>query len=449
MTTALIRAFTIISLCSTRYALALASKLPPSVINLQRFHVERSPTETLEYLSQESQRLGVDAFDAYGDFEKDPESSYLRRFEAELAEELGMEDAVVMPSGGMAQSIALLIHSAATAATNTASDSNSQKSSNYFACHHTSHLLLHENDAYRELLHMEPLILSTVDQAKGISIPPMSFSRIQRLLDEKKKLGTVPSTLILELPHREIGGKVTPWHDILQIREYCRDNNIQFHMDGARLFEATTGYEDKSIQELVSAFDSVYISFYKGLGGMTGAMLLGSNEFCGQARTWLGRFGGNLYTLMPYAVSGWAGFRRQWRLESSQSESRSAQQQDRLLSFQEKKDKLVGLVQALAADDDIAQVLQFDPAIPETNMVHGYISASVEKCSTVLDAVEREHGIRVLFRVRPVPEEAPAYKLGYKAYFEWAIGEANGEIPDDVFIHGWRAVARGLLVEDT
>lgn len=418
---------------------------PNPIINLQRIHVERSPSETLAYLSKSCERLGVTDWDVYGDFDKPADESFLRRFEAEVAQELGVEDSVVMPSGCMAQSIALLIHQADVA------KQTGEEKSTYFACHHTSHLLLYEEEAYRELLHMEPLIIDTKQNVNTdkhpFSIPPMEYTATKALLDEQRKdHGRVPSTLMLELPHRELGGKVTPYEDILQLRDYCTTHTIRLHMDGARLFEATTGYhEELSLQELAASFDSVYLSFYKGLGGMTGAMLLGSKDFCEQARMWLRRFGGNVYTIMPYAVSGWAGFRRQWCLEKDDDEV-----ENRTISFLEKKRKLTELVKALSTDDDIAQVLKFDPAIPQTNIVHGYLSASVETCMAVLDAVEKNRGIRVLFRVRPVSEgQAPeAYKLGYRAYFELTIGEANGKISNDVFLQGWREVARGLLEAD-
>ncbi|CAB9518736.1 Probable low-specificity L-threonine aldolase [Seminavis robusta] len=402
-------------------------------INLQRPHEDRSPSDSLRHLAKECQRLGIDSFDVYGDFNSTAESSFLRRFEAEIAEELGMEDAVFMPSGGMAQSIALLIHAA--------------NKSPSFACHHTSHLLLHEQDAYRELLHMDPVIISTEQRATGkcMSIPPMMFRDVQQNLDQH---GNTVSTLILELPHREIGGKLTPWQDVLQMQSYCRQRGIKFHLDGARIFEATTGYGDMSLKEIASVFDSVYISFYKGLGAISGAMLLGSKDFCDAARVNLRRFGGNLYTLLPYAISGWSGFRRQWRLESGEDEQLAgADVPDPIMSFQDKKNKLVGLVGALAAESQIARVLSFDPEEPETSMVHGFLRASPKDCAKALDQVEKDTNVRVLSRVRPVEESEPQYKVGFRSRFEWAMGESNGHVSDETYMLGLRALAGALSSE--
>ncbi len=68
-------------------------------------------------------------------------------------------------------------------------------------------------------------------------------------------------------------------------------------------------YSGHTLPELVQLFDTAYVSFYKGLGGVTGAMLLGPADTISAARVWLRRFGGNVYSLMPYAVSCQGAFR--------------------------------------------------------------------------------------------------------------------------------------------
>jgi threonine aldolase len=261
------------------------------VISLQMPHPDRTPAEMLRQLADDCEHFGIDKFDVYGDFASDSNGSFLRRFEAEVALEFQKEDAVFMPSGVMAQQIALLIHA-------------SKRKQHYFACHHSSHLLLHEQGGFRELLAMDALVIRTDPGERGIDVPPMGFRHVQNSLERFKSTHNISlagdslSTLIIELPHREIGGKCTPFEDLLQIRELCHRERVILHCDGARIFEATTGYS-KSPADLTSLFDTVYISFYKGLAGASGAMLLGSREFCDEARIWLRRFGGNLYTLLP------------------------------------------------------------------------------------------------------------------------------------------------------
>lgn len=156
---------------------------------------------------------------------------------------------------------------------------------------------------------MDVLSLPRTTPGLGLGAFPLSLEHVQECL--KPHETDEISTLFVELPHRELGGKITPWEDILKMQQLCKNEKIAFYCDGARIFEATTGNQE-TLAKLAEPFDSLYISFYKGLGGLSGAMLMGDKEFCREARIWLRRFGGNLYTLLPYAISGWSGYRRYW-----------------------------------------------------------------------------------------------------------------------------------------
>lgn len=66
--------------------------------------------------------------------------------------------------------------------------------------------------------------------------------------------------LIFQVPHREIGGEVTPWADIQALRSTCDARDLHLHCDGARLWEALPYYQRTnglSAPELCAAFDSV------------------------------------------------------------------------------------------------------------------------------------------------------------------------------------------------
>lgn len=433
----------------------LAASAAASTSSLQTHHFRNTPAETLRDLATACDRLGVTNWDVYGDF--NTADSYLRRFESELADEFGMDDAVFMPSGVMAQSIALLIHhhnqhqAAAAAATKMVSSTDGANFrpapaalEGVFACHSTSHLLLHEKDSYSQLLNMKALVIASsntetnMTTPKEMSIPPMKFEDVKTAMAAYGDTTTV-STLILELPHREIGGKLTPWEDIEQMRDYCRDHDIRFHCDGARIFEAAACgyYNDKTLQELVAPFDSVYISFYKGLGGLAGAALLGSTSFCSEARVWLRRFGGNIYTMLPYIVSGMTGYHRYWKMDDDAD--------SHWMSFAEKKQKLIDIITLLQQDTSVNEIVCFDPAIPETNMVHGYLFSSKQVCEKALTTAADTCGIRVLHRVTEIPKCDAAFAFGYRTKFEWTMGEMNGRIPRGTFNKGWHVFAETLL----
>lgn len=240
------------------------------VIDLQLHTQRKSPAEFLSFLSKECERLDVETFDLYGDFHMDATESYLRRFESEIANHFGKEDGVFCLSGGMAQSIVLAIN-AQNQSNIFASDNGAKVSTKAFACHTTSHLLLHENDHFHELLGMQAIVLdhnseeyhynpSIVKEKGCCGMDPIRLSHVKAMIESldgsspsATRISTYPnhsiaissidlSTLILELPHREIGGKLTPWNEVEEIARLCKTRGIRFHCDGARIFEATAGY---------------------------------------------------------------------------------------------------------------------------------------------------------------------------------------------------------------
>jgi hypothetical protein len=146
-------------------------------------------------------------------------------------------------------------------------------------------------------------------------------------------------------------------------------------------------------------------------------------------------------SVLPYAISAWSGYQRNELLINSNGEKSDDKQ---LLSFREKKDKLAEIVALLSLDRGIQSIVTFDPAKPQTNMVHGYLRADESVCNKALDIVEKDTGIRVLKRVRPLQENDLAYKAGYYSSFEWAMGEYNANISNDLFVKGWSEFSRVL-----
>eukprot|EP00041_Stephanoeca_diplocostata_P024117 m.603844 g.603844 ORF g.603844 m.603844 type:complete len:297 (-) comp22456_c0_seq14:1519-2409(-) len=107
-----------------------------------------------------------------------------------------------------------------------------------------------------------------------------------------------PAAIVIEIPQRMNGGATITFDDLRQLRSVCTRKGIHMHMDGARLWEAQPHY-GRSISDICALFDSVYVSFYKGLGAMAGAMLCGSEAFVDAAREWRHRLGGQPFTFSP------------------------------------------------------------------------------------------------------------------------------------------------------
>jgi len=204
---------------------------------------------------------------------------FVAEFEKEIAEILGKEAAVFMPSGTMAQPIALRIWA----------DRADNKT---VAFHPTCHLELHEHMAYRELHHLEAELLGEPDRL---------FT-----LDDLKAVDRPLSSLLIELPQREIGGQLPTWSELSAITDYARALGTKVHLDGARLWECQP-YFERPYSEIVAGFDSVYVSFYKIFFGLPGAALAGPADFIAEARIWMRRHGGNLVHMFPNAISAKIG----------------------------------------------------------------------------------------------------------------------------------------------
>ena len=254
------------------------------------------------------------------------EGSLINGFEREIAALLGKEAAVFLPSGTMAQQIALRVWS-------------DRARTPTVAFHPTCHLEIHEQKGY-ELLH----------GLQGRLVGERS--RLLTLDDLRATPGPL-AALLLELPQREIGGQLPLWSDLEAQVAWARERGVAVHLDGARLWEAGPFY-GRPYSEIAGLFDSVYVSFYKGIGGIAGAALTGSATFIAEARLWQRRYGGNLVQLYPFVLSARANLRR--RLEKFASYSQRAQ----------------AVATVLRAIPGIA--VRPDP--PQTNMMHVYLQAA-------------------------------------------------------------------------
>ena len=134
----------------------------------------------------------------------------------------------------------------------------------------------------------------------------------------------------------------------------------------------------------------MYVSFYKGLGGLTGAMLLGSAEFIATARVWQRRFGGVVYTQLPFYVSCWAGFR-----------AHKDAFQTRLQRMQEVVALVTNTASAeAAASGETGSLVRFDPPQPHVSMVHMYLRCSTDVATAARQAAVLECGVSCFMRLR-------------------------------------------------
>jgi threonine aldolase len=113
----------------------------------------------------------------------------------------------------------------------------------------------------------------------------------------------------VEIPLRRAAFTATPWDDLVAISAWAREHEVPFHLDGARIWEVQPWY-GRPLTEITALADTVYVSFYKGLGGMGGCVLAGPKPFIAAARAWRHRYGGDLYTIFPFILTAFDGLRR-------------------------------------------------------------------------------------------------------------------------------------------
>lgn len=272
-------------------------------------------------------------------------------FESEVAALFGMPAARFMPSGCMAQPIALRIWS--DRAENTAT-----------AFHPTSHLELHEEHAYRELHGLTAHMVG--DQAR-----PTTAADVMDLISPGGSAhATGLASLLVELPAREIGGQLPSWAELVELSELCREKGIRLHLDGARVWQAAPAY-GRSLTEIAALFDSVYVSFYKDVGALPGAMLLGPQDFIDDAAIWQRRQGGTLYSAMANIVSA----------------------RMRLAKSLEQMPLMMARAREVAALFNAHDRISIIPDPPQTSMFHVVIEGEIESLLEARDRVARETGI--------------------------------------------------------
>jgi threonine aldolase len=171
-------------------------------------------------------------------------------------------------------------------------------------------------------------------------------------------------------------------------------------MDGARLWESAAFY-GKSHAEIADGFDSVYVSLYKGLGGLSGAVLAGDPAFIDQARLWRRRLGGTLYHLSPMVAS--VALRLDERLALMPALYR----------------RTLDLAAALSEQP----ALRVNPAVPQSNMLHLYLGAPAEAVMQARDALAQATGCWVFDAVRPA--EVPGWSVT-----EIYVGDRLLALPD-------------------
>lgn len=209
------------------------------------------------------------------DSDKYMEGEIFDRLETRISELLGKPAAVWMPSGKLAQMAAL--RSLADRAR-----------CHRVAMHPRSHFEEYEARAYSELWGLRSHALGEFDR-------PTEARDLKSISEE---LGAVT----IELPLRRLGCLLPSWNELREISTTARKMDVFIHLDGARIWESQP-YYGKELSEIAGLFDTVYVAFDKGLGGLSGGALVGPEWLVEQSRIWQRRAGGRALRSFPAVLS--------------------------------------------------------------------------------------------------------------------------------------------------
>jgi threonine aldolase len=203
--------------------------------------------------------------DVFGD---DPTVKIL---EQKVASLLGKEEGLYVPSGTMANQIALRTHT--SPGDEVVADSG-------------SHCVNNETGAAAALA--------------GVQFRPVDGHRGHPTLEQVK--GAVrpreihlPRTgvILMENTHNMAGGTVYPIDEMTKIGAFAREAGVAVHLDGARLFNASAA-SGVQVDRYASCADSVSVCMSKGLGAPIGSVLTGSSKFIEKSRRFRKMYGGGM-----------------------------------------------------------------------------------------------------------------------------------------------------------
>jgi threonine aldolase len=182
--------------------------------------------------------------------------------EARVAELLGHEAAVFLPSGTMCNEIALLLHI--------------RPGGDELIVHGSAHPV---NSEAGGPARVAGAMVRTIDGERGMYTGAQLEAALRQPGNRympRSRLAWVEQTT--NIP----GGGVWPLETIREVLEVARANGLRTHLDGARLMNAVVA-SGVPAADYAGAFDTAWIDFTKGLGAPVGAVLAGSRELIAEA----------------------------------------------------------------------------------------------------------------------------------------------------------------------
>jgi threonine aldolase len=244
------------------------------IVQLRSDGLALSPARYSRLLAQIAETRGI----AADDYSRD---GVVRELEARMAALLGKETAVFLPTGTLANHLALRLLA---------------RHGRRVLVQRESHLYNDEGDCAQQLsgLVLVPLAAGratfTVEEAAAeIAGPP------------EARVAIPIGAISIETPVRRMAGEAFDFAEMRKIAALARERRIGLHLDGARLL-IEAAYTGIAPAEYAGLFDTVYVSLYKYLNAAAGAILAGPKALLDDLYHQRRMFGGGLPHVWPYAA---------------------------------------------------------------------------------------------------------------------------------------------------
>ena len=209
------------------------------------------------------------------------EDPTVNRLQLRMAQLLGKEAALFVPSGTMGNQTCVKVH------TQPGDEVIAEK-----GCH----IFNYETGgaAFLSSVQVHPL-----EGVRGV----LSLEDIKRVIRPNFYYMSRTRLICLENTHNRAGGTIYPIDRIREISDFARNEKIRLHLDGARLWNASVA-SGISVKEYASCFDSVSVCLSKGLAAPVGSVIAGTREFIEEARHYRKIFGGGMRQAGILAAAG-------------------------------------------------------------------------------------------------------------------------------------------------
>jgi threonine aldolase len=240
------------------------------IIDLRSDTVTKPTKEMLQYMF--AAQVGDDVFD------DDPAVNELQNMAAKM---FNKEAALFCPSGTMTNQIAIKLHT---------------QPGDEVLCDESAHVYNYEGGGIAfnancsvRLLHGDRGRFTTQDVLNNINPDNVHFPKT--------------SLVCAENTCNRGGGSYYSLEQLQAIQNVCKENQLAYHLDGARLFNALVE-TNNTTQEIGNTFDTISICLSKGLGAPVGSLLIGNNQHIAKAKRIRKVFGGGMRQAGYLAAAG-------------------------------------------------------------------------------------------------------------------------------------------------